>query len=491
VHNKQILSRKGSFFQQIIITLRGENIILKNSAMFEKEIYIKRRELLKKSVNSGIVLLLGNGEAAVNYADNAYTFRQDSSFIYYIGLDTPGLAYVLDIDNDTEYLLGDELTIDDIIWMGNLPSLKERAAAVGIETVLPYSRLSDFVAKNKPVHYLKPYRHLNTLYLCDLLDKKADEVISGFSIELTKAIIKMRLIKSVEELKSLEDSGKTGYAMHIVAMKMCQQGVSEREIAGVIEGLAISEGARVSFPTILSMNGQTLHNHDHSGILAPGRLMLCDAGSENMDHYASDFTRTTAVGGAYSQKQKDIHNIVLKALNDSIALAKPGVTYKSVHRNAYKIIFEGLRSLGLMKGDTEEALNAGAPALFMPHGLGHAMGLDVHDMENLGETCVGYDDEVARDTMFGYKSLRFGKRLEPGHVLTVEPGIYFIPQLIEKWKTENINTAFINFEKLKAYDGFGGIRLEDDIVITPEGSRLVYEKRLPVTPEEIERAVKD
>jgi Xaa-Pro aminopeptidase len=272
-------------------------------------------------------------------------------------------------------------------------------------------------------------------------------------------------------------------------MKMCQPGVSEQEIAGTIEGLAISQGPRVSFPIILSMNGQTLHNHDHSGILESGRLMLCDAGAENHNLYASDFTRTTAVGGKYSQKQKDIHNIVLKALNESIAMAKPGITYQSVHLNAYKILFEGLRDIGLMKGSTEDALNAGAPALFMPHGLGHAMGLDVHDMENLGENFVGYDDEIKRDTRFGYRSLRFGKRLEPGHVLSVEPGIYFIPQLIEKWKAEKINTEFINFDKLNDYYSFGGIRLEDDIVITPEGCRLVYEKRLPVTVEEIVQTV--
>jgi Xaa-Pro aminopeptidase len=458
--------------------------------MFDKKIYIQRREELKKSVKSGLVLLLGNGEASVNYADNAYSFRQDSSFIYYVGLDTPDLAYILDIDNDKEYLLGDELTIDDIIWMGNLPSLKERAAEVGIETVLPSSQLSNGIATNQKLHYLKPYRYRNILILSELLCKKQDAIVSGFSVELTKAIIKMRLIKSAEELKELEDAGETGYAMHIVAMKMCQPGVSEREIAGMIEGLAISKGTRVSFPTILSMNGQTLHNHDHSGILEPGRLMLCDAGAENVNYYASDFTRTTAVGGEYSQKQKDIHNIVLKAINDSISLAKPGITYKSVHRNAYKIVFEGLRDLGLTKGNTEDALNVGAPALFMPHGLGHAMGLDVHDMENLGETLVGYDDEIQRDTLFGYKSLRFGKRLETGHVLTVEPGIYFVPQLIDKWKAEKINTEFINFDKLKDYYKFGGIRLEDDIVITENGCRLVYEKRLPITTEEIERAVK-
>jgi len=457
--------------------------------MFEKKVYIDRRKQLKKSLQSGIVLLLGNGEAPVNYTGNDYSFRQDSSFSYYVGLHSPDLIYIMDIDQDKEYLLGDELTIDDIIWMGNLPSLKDRAAEAGIETVFPSAKLSTLISGAGKIHYLKPYRFRNLLFLSELLNKKPHEITTGFSVELTQAVISMRLIKSPEEIKELEDAGRTGYAMHIVAMKMCRPGVSEKEIAGTIEGLAIAQGPGVSFPIILSMNGQTLHNHDHSGILLSGRLMLCDAGAENHNLYASDFTRTTAVGGKYSQKQKEIHNIVLKALNDSIAKVKPGITYQSVHRNAYKIVFEGLRDLGLMKGDTEEALEAGAPALFMPHGLGHALGLDVHDMENLGETFVGYDDEIKRDTRFGYSSLRFGKRLEPGHVLTVEPGIYFIPQLIEKWKKEKINKDFICFDKLEDYYSLGGIRLEDDIVITPEGCRLVYEKRLPVTIEEIKQTV--
>ena len=457
--------------------------------MFEKEIYIQRRKQLKKSLQSGVVLLLGNGEAPVNYSGNDYSFRQDSSFIYYVGLNMPNLVYVLDIDQNKEYLLGEELSIDDIIWMGNLPSLKDRASGVGIETVIPLAQLPTLISGTRKIHYLKPYRYRNLLFLSELLNKKPEEVNNDFSLELTKAIINMRLIKSPEELKELEDAGKTGYLMHYIAMQMCHPGIREQDIVGTIEGLAISEGPRVSFPTILSMNGQTLHNHDHSGKLKRGRLMLCDAGAENHNLYASDFTRTSAVGGKYSQKQKDIYNIVLKALNDSIAMVRPGITYQSVHRNAYKILFEGLRDLGLTKGDTEEALNVGAPALFMPHGLGHAMGLDVHDMENLGETFVGYDDETHRDTRFGYRSLRFGKRLEPGHVLTVEPGIYFIPQLIKKWEAEKINRDFIHFDKLESYYSFGGIRLEDDIVITPNGCRLVYENRLPITIEEIEQTV--
>ncbi|MDL2222890.1 aminopeptidase P N-terminal domain-containing protein [Bacteroidales bacterium OttesenSCG-928-M11] len=459
--------------------------------MFSKEVYVKRREELKKLVNSGIVLLLGNGEAPLNYSGNTYSFRQDSSFLYFVGLDTPDLAYILDIDNNKEYLIGDELTIDDIIWMGNLPSLKDRAAEVGIQSVVPTSELTNLLKGNRTVHYLKPYRYRNQMMIAELLNKNnREQVVNEYSIELTKAVIKLRLIKSPEEILELEDAGRIGYAMHITAMKMCQPGVSEREIAGMIEGVAISAGNRVSFATILSMNGQTLHNHDHSGILAPGRLMLTDAGAENVNYYASDFTRTTPVGGNYTQKQKEIHNIVLQALNESVAMACPGIKYKAVHRNAYKVIFEGLRAIGLVKGDTEEALNAGVPGLFMPHGLGHAMGLDVHDMEDLGETFVGYDEDTQRDTMFGYRSLRFGKQLEPGHVLTVEPGIYFVPQLIQKWEAEGINSEFINYNKVKEYLDFGGIRLEDDILITDTGCRFVYNKRLPITPEEIENAVK-
>ncbi len=461
--------------------------------MFAKEVYVRRREQLKKSVGSGMILLSGNGEAPLNYPDNCYAFRQDSSFLYYVGMDTPDLFCIIDIDNDQEYLFGNELTIDDVIWMGHLPSLKERAEKTGMGVVLPWNELAGFVDKavtsGQILHYLKPYRYRNQLLLAELVHKPVSEIVDGFSVGLTKAVIKMRLIKETDELIELEKAGEIGYRMHLTAMQLCKPGVSEREIAGKIEGIAIAYGNRVSFPTILSQNGQTLHNHDHSGILKTGRLMLTDAGAENVNYYASDFTRTTAVGGEYSQKQKDIHNIVLKAINDSIASIRPGITYQEVHRGAYRIIFEGMKALGLAKGNTEDALECGAPALFMPHGLGHAMGMDVHDMEDLGETLVGYDDEIKRSTMFGYKSLRFGKRLEPGHVLTVEPGIYFIPQLIDKWEREKINADFICFSELKKYYDFGGIRLEDDVVVTPQGCRPVYGKRLPITVEEIVTAV--
>jgi Xaa-Pro aminopeptidase len=457
--------------------------------MFTKETYIRRRNELKKKVKSGIILLMGNGESPLNYPDNTYSFRQDSSFLYFAGLDTPDLYCIIDIDNNNEYLFGDELTIDDIIWMGNLPSLKERSESIGINKVLPVAELSGMVKaalkSGRDIHYLKPYRHRNQMILGELLDKKTSEILTDYSLELTKAVIDLRLIKEDCELEEMELAGEIGYLMHLTAMKMCKPGVSEREIAGVIEGIAVSKGNRVSFTTILSQNGQTLHNHNHDGILQRGRLMLTDAGAENINYYASDFTRTVAVGGQYSPKQIDIHNIVLKAINTAIDMIRPEIPYRDIHREAYRIIFDGLKDLGLTKGDTEDALANGAPALFMPHGLGHALGLDTHDMEDLGETLVGYDDEIQRSTMFGYKSLRFGKKLKERHVITVEPGIYFIPQLIEKWKREKINSDFINFNKLEDYYNFGGIRLEDDVVVTKDSCMLVYYKRLPITIEEI------
>lgn len=461
--------------------------------MFEKNIYENRRQRIKESIGSGVVLFSGNSESPMNYADNCYAFRQDSSFIYFVGLDTPDLFYLMDIDNNKEYLFGEELTMDDIIWMGNLPSLKERAFSSGLGNILPLSDLRKVMDKileeKREIHYLRPYRNKTRILLSELLGRNIKEIETGFSAKLTRAVVNLRMIKENIEITELEDAAEIGYEMHLTAMKMCKPGITEREIAGIIEGIAISKGNRVSFPTILSQRGQILHNHDHSGVLKSGKLMLTDAGAENVNYYASDFTRTVAVGGKYTSKQIDIHNIVLRAIDTAIAMIRPGIIYQEIHREAYRIIFEGLKALGLMKGNTEDALNAGAPALFMPHGLGHAMGLDVHDMEDLGETFVGYDDEIKRSEMFGYRSLRLGRRLQKDFVLTVEPGIYFIPQLIEKWKNEKINTEFLNFDKIESYYDFGGIRLEDDVLVTEDACRLLVKNRLPITIEEIEGIV--
>ncbi|MDR1561907.1 MAG: aminopeptidase P N-terminal domain-containing protein [Dysgonamonadaceae bacterium] len=457
--------------------------------MFERETYVKRRNELKKKVKSGLIILVGNDNIAINYEANEYPFRQDSTFLYYVGIDKPSLIYLLDIDNDKEYLFGEEATLEDVIWMGVKPSLKHYALEVGISRVEPirntYKYVEKAVKSDRKIHFLKPYRSYGVILLSELTGKTHNEIIAGNSKELAEAIISMRLIKSPAELHHIKVSASMGHFMHSIAMDMCKPGEKEINIVGAIEAILITQHCRTSFPTILSTKGQILHNHDHGGKLSFGQLMLCDAGAETVSHYASDFTRTTPVGGLYTTKQEEIYNIVLKTINESISLARPDVTYKSIHRNAYRIIFEGLRDLGITKGDTEEALHEGAPALFMPHGLGHALGLDVHDMENLDETLVGYDETTTRDTQFGYKSLRFGRRLEPGHVLTVEPGIYFIPELIDKWYENKICRNFINFKKLEGYKKFGGIRLEDNIVITNEGCRHTHEDRLPITIQEV------
>ncbi len=299
----------------------------------------------------------------------------------------------------------------------------------------------------------------------------------------------MRSIKEACEIAEIEKACDIGYKMHTTAMMMAKVGETERNIAGSLEGIANSLGCSPSFPIILSQNGETLHNHDHSQVLKEGRLLLCDAGAESVSHYASDFTRTIPVGGRFTQRQKDIYNIVLAANNKAIEIAKPGIPYIQVHLESAKVIAAGLKELGLMKGDVNEAVINGAHTLFLPHGLGHMMGLDVHDMEDLGENHVGYDDEITRSDQFGTAYVRLGRKLQEGFVITVEPGIYFIPALLEKWKSEMINSAFINFDKVAEYIGFGGIRLEDDILITSKGCRLLGSKRIPITVDEVEKTV--
>lgn len=459
--------------------------------MFSKDIYIKRRAQLAGSVEKGIILLLGNSEAAANYPSNTYKFRQDSTFLYYIGLNEPDLVAVMDTESGEEVLFGNNVDIDDIIWMGPQPSVDEKGSSVGISRTAPLGELKNYLEnirrQGRKIHYLPPYRNHNKILLNNLLGIPTDSLKANASVELIKAVVAMRLIKGSEELKEIEHACNIGYAMHYTAMKLAKLGMTEQELVGVMEGIAASEGSMVSFPTILSQQGQTLHNHKHDGILTEGRLIVIDAGAETNMNYTSDFTRTLPSSGKFTSQQKDIYRIVAAANNLAVEMAKPGLSYKDVHLAASKVLAEGLKSIGLMKGDTEEAVAAGAHALFMPHGLGHNMGLDVHDMEDLGEDYVGYDDTYKRSSQFGLASLRMGKMLQPGHVITVEPGIYFIPALIEKWKEEKINTPFINFDKLKDYYTFGGIRLEDDIVITETGCRLLGAKRLPITVEDVER----
>jgi len=462
--------------------------------MFEESTYTNRRNALMRKLKSGVVLLLGNTESPMNYPGNTFHFRQDSNFLYFFGLDYPGMAGVIDVDEGKDYIFGDDVDIEDIIWMGPQVPLHEKAAKAGISNTAPFKQLFEFVksaiGQGRRIHILPPYRAENKILLEELLGISSFRIAEYASLELIKAIVSLRSVKEPVEVNEIRKACKIGYDMHVAAMKMAQPGVWEQKIAGVVEGIAVAGGGMVSFPVILSQNGETLHNHDHSNFLQEGRLMLTDAGAETSLHYASDFTRTTPVGGKFTQKQKEIYEIVLAANNKVMELVKPGVTYLSVHLAAAGVIASGLKELGLMKGDVKEAVRNGAHAMFFPHGLGHMMGLDVHDMEDLGQIYVGYDDETRPAGQFGTAYLRLGRKLEEGFVITNEPGIYFIPALIDKWQSEKINTGFINFSKVNEYRDFGGVRLEDNLLVTGEGCEILGE-RIPITPEEIEALVQE
>jgi Xaa-Pro aminopeptidase len=459
--------------------------------MFSREVYVNRRNRLKSSVKSGILLFLGNSEVGFNYPSNGYKFRQDSTFLYFFGLDEPDLAAVMDTESAEEIIFGNDVDMDDIIWMGPQPAMKDKAEKAGIKKVFPLGKLHEYIGKalkaGRKIHYLPPYRDSNRIVLNEMLGIPFGELKSKASEEFIKGVVALREVKNNEELEEMDDAANIGYAMHYAAMKMVRTGMVEQELVGVMEGIAQSQGYMSSFPIILSQNGETLHNHSHHQILTDGRLLVIDAGAENNAHYASDFTRTLPSGGKFTPLQKDIYTIVSQANNLAISLVKPGVSYRTVHLAAIRLITQGLKNIGLMKGDVDEAVAEGATALFMPHGLGHQLGMDVHDMENLGENFVGYDDQIQRSSQFGLGSLRMGKVLKPGHVITVEPGCYFIPALIEKWKSEGINRQFINFDALGDYYTFGGIRLEDDVVVTEKSCRLIGSKRLPITVDEVEK----
>ena len=462
--------------------------------MFETSVYKNRRARLKEKVKSGLVLILGNGEAPANYTDNTYKFRQDSSFLYFFGLNQPGFAGVIDIDSGDEYIFGNDVDMDDIIWMGPQPSVKDMAARVGVSKTAPFARLADCmktaISQGRRIHFLPPYRFRNMLLLEELLGIRPALVKNYASLELIKAVVDLRSVKEPCEIEEITKACNIGYEMHTAAMRNCKPGVKEQYIAGLIEGIAASYGSMVSFPVILSQNGETLHNHDHSQILQEGRMMLTDAGAEEVSHYCSDFTRTVPVGGKFLTRQKEGYNIVLAANNKAIEIAKPGVTYQYVHLEVCKVLAQGLKDLGLMKGDVNEAVAAGAHALFMPHGLGHMMGLDVHDMEDLGQIYVGYDDETRPIDQFGTSSLRMGRRLQEGFVITDEPGCYFIPALIDQWRAQGMHKEFLNYDKIETFKDFGGIRLEDDILIIPGGSRFLGDKRTPITVEEVEEIMR-
>jgi len=457
--------------------------------MFSSKIYKQRRNELKKKIEKGLILFLGNDESPMNYADNAYKFRQDSTFLYYFGIDEPNFAAVIDIDENKEMIFGNDFTIDEIVWMGPQKTVKQKAAKCGVNLTFKMSELENILkaalTKGRKIHFIPQYRHSNMIKLQILLGIDASRVNDYASQELIKAVAEQRAVKSNEEIEEIEKAISIAYEMQVAAMKFAKSGMIEKEIAGFIEGIAISMGSGLSFPVIFSKHGETLHNHFYGNKLKDGDIVVNDSGAESLLHYASDITRTFPVSGKFTQMQKEIYEIVLLAQLTSIKSIKPGVSYKDVHLKASTVIAEGLKALGLMKGDVKEAVKEGAHALFFPHGLGHLLGLDVHDLENFGESNFGYDNKIKRSSQFGLKSLRYAKALVPGIVITVEPGIYFIPQLIEKWEAEKKFIQFINYQKLEAYKNFGGIRIEDDVLVTDTGSKVLG-KPIPKFVDEVE-----
>ena len=457
--------------------------------MFSKETYILRRANLKKQIKSGLILFLGNDDSSMNYPANIYHYRQDSSFLYYFGLDVPGLAAVIDVDSNEETIFGYDYTVDDIVWMGPQDTLAEKAARIGVANAAPTENFSEVVKKalsqNRQIHYLPQYRHDNIIKLSEIMNIKPAQVNDKISMELIKAVVAQRSYKSDEEIEQIESAIDITYEMYRLAMKQSKPGIYEYEVAGAVEALALSRNSQVSFPIIFSIHGEVLHGHDHSNLMADGRLLVLDSGAESSLHYAADITRTYPVNGKFSDFQKDIYNIVYEANEKSIAMMRPGILFRDIHLQAAKTIADGMKQLGFMKGNTDDAVAAGAHALFFPHGLGHQMGLDVHDMEGLGENNVGYNDKIKRSDQFGLAYLRFGRKLESGLVMTVEPGIYFMPELMGQWKTQNKFTEFINYEKVEQHLGFGGVRIEDDILVTDNGYRILG-KKIAKTIDEVE-----
>lgn len=468
--------------------------------MFSKEVYARRRQtLVAKMADSaaegkrGIALFIGNTEAPAQYKDNCYKFRQDSTWLYFFGIDQPLYAAIIDLDNGNETIFANDVEIGDIIWMGPQPSVASVAASVGIEKSAPYTDLNAAVAKvlaeGRPVHFVKPSRYYNTMKIASLLGCGTDEVAGRFSLALTKAIISMRLVKEDCEIEAIDDACNLGYEMHTVARNSIVPGIIEQEIVGKMDGVTLSKGWGVSFPTILTQHGETLHNHLHDKIIEPGKLMVIDAGAESNVHYASDFTRTYPTSGKFTAKQREIYQIVCDCNEFAFSMTRPGISYREVHLKTMHLMLEELRALDIVRGDVQDMVEAGIAGLFMPHGLGHNMGLDVHDMEDYGENYVGYDDDQSRSPQLGLGSLRMARKLVPGNVITDEPGIYFIPALIEKWKSEKTDQGFVNYSKLESYYDFGGIRLEDDVLVTADGARRLGKKRLPISPDDVEAAM--
>ena len=460
--------------------------------MFSKETYVSRRAELKKLVKSGIIILFGNNDSPANFPNNAYSpFRQDSSFLYYFGQKRDGLVGIIDIDNDMETLIGDDISVEDIVWYGSVDSVHDMAQQVGVANTAPMKTLkticNDALRQKRKIHFLPPYRFDIKLQVFDLLGIHPNQQKESASMDLIKAVVKMRSAKEPQEIEELERAAVIGYKMHTTAMRMCKPGAIEQNIAGYLKGIAHGYGALESFATILSQHGEIMHGAPSMNPLEAGRLLLVDAGAETINNYCSDNTRTMPVNGKFTQRQLEIYSIVEECHDYALKAARPGVKYWDVHFGVCRLMTDRLKELGLMKGDTDEAVAAGAHAMFLCHGLGHMMGMDVHDMENFDQINVGFDEETRPNLeQFGTNCLRMGRRLEEGFVVTDEPGIYFIPALIDDWRSKGLHKDFINYDMLETYKDFGGIRIEDDLLITKDGCRFLGKDRIPYHPKDVE-----
>jgi Xaa-Pro aminopeptidase len=456
--------------------------------MFTKNTYIKRRQQLKRNIEKGLLLFVGNGESPMNYTDNTYHFRQDSSFLYFFGLNHPDLSAIIDVESGEEVVYGDDYTIDHIVWMGNQPTISDRAKTCGIQKTADTNQLvndlKEAISKGRQIHFLPVYRGESKIKIFEYLNIHPSEISKKASLDFIKAVINQRNYKSSEEIVEIEKAVNITVDMHLAAMRMARPGMTEAQIAAEVERIALAENGKISFPVIATINGQTLHNHFHGNKLIDGRMFLLDAGAETPMGYAGDMSSTFPVGKTFTTQQKEIYQVALNSHEKAIEMLKPGTAFKEVYYESAREVMRGMKDLGFVKGDIDEAVMAGAHAMFFPCGLGHMMGLDVHDMEDLGEQYVGYHNEK-KSTQFGAKSLRLGRKLEPGFVLTIEPGIYFIPQLIDLWKSENRFADFLNYEKIEQYKDFGGCRNEEDFLITDDGFKLLG-KPLPKTIVDVE-----
>ena len=458
--------------------------------MFTADIYSARRAELRRRIGKGIILLPGNVESPFNYPNNTFHFRQDSTFMYFFGHSVPALAGIIDVESGEETLYGDDFTVEDIIWMGPQPTIRDFADEVGVAVSKPMAKLQEDVRRaislGREVHYLPPYRGETILMMSDMLGIHPSMLHARKSWDLLFAVAQMRERKGEEEIAALEEAFEIGYQMHTAAMRNTRAGRTEHEVAGIVDGMALRYGTGVSFTTILSQHGEVLHNHDHSGTMQDGRLVLCDAGGEHLNGYVSDHTRTFPVSGKFTQKQKDIYNIVLAAHDAAAAALRPDMMYTEYSDAAFHTLIEGLKGLDLVRGSVDDAIAAGAAYLFMPHGLGHGIGLDVHDCENIGERSFSFAEVEERAKQSACCITRAWWRLQPGTVLSNEPGIYFVPDLIDKYKAEGKCKGIVNYDKLEEYRDFGGIRLEDDMIVTATGSKQIGSKQIPITVEDVE-----